>query len=168
MKMIKHPIDKIEWVDYKKLKANDYNPNIVFDKELHLLEYSIIKQGWIQPILATENFVIIDGFHRYFLMDKSKEMRELSDGKVPVVRLSLSESERMLLTIRINRAKGSHIAIKLHDIIKRLVTDYNISIEDIMREMGATRDEVEVLLIDNVFKALDIEHHQYSKAWIPR
>jgi len=117
------PISNIEWIDVDELNANDYNPNVVFTKEKELLKFSIIKNGWIQPILTTEENIIIDGFHRATLAKTDKEVKKLTNSKVPVVRMKLSEPERMLLTIRINRAKGSHIAVKMGDIIKKLINN---------------------------------------------
>lgn len=163
------PISNIEWIDVDELNANDYNPNVVFTKEKELLKFSIIKNGWIQPILTTEENIIIDGFHRATLAKTDKEVKELTNGKVPVVRMKLSEPERMLLTIRINRAKGSHIAVKMGDIIKKLINNYGISKKEIMEQIGATKDEIELLMLDNVFKKYEFnEESEYSKAWVPK
>ena len=161
------PINKVEWVDVDTLTANDYNPNVVYQQELKLLEFSIVTHGWIQPILITTENVIIDGFHRYMIAKSSKALRDLSGGKVPVVKMELSEPERKLLTIRINRAKGSHIAFKMSDIIKSLVNEHGMPVKQIAKEIGATKDEIELLLMDNVFKKLKIEEHEYSQAWYP-
>lgn len=162
------PISNVEWIDVEKLSANDYNPNVVYTHEMNLLKFSLLKQGWIQPILVTQDYVIIDGFHRSTLARKDKQVQKMTNGKVPVVIMKLSEPERMLLTIRINRAKGSHIAVKMSDIIKTLVHDYGMNTDTIRKEIGATKDEVELLLMDNVFKSKGInEKTKYSKAWIP-
>lgn len=166
MKQDKQPINNIEWIDVNKLSANDYNPNVVFSDEMNLLRFSILKNGWIQPILCTQDYVIIDGFHRATLAKKFEDVRV--DGKVPVVIMNLSEPERMMLTIRINRAKGSHIALKMHDIVTKLVNDYGVSTEVICKEIGAQKQEVELLLMENVFQKKKInEATQYSKAWYP-
>ena len=168
MEIKKMPISNVEWVDVDKLKANDYNPNVVFSKEMELLKFSIVHQGWIQPILVTQDFVIIDGFHRATLAKADKQVREVTNGKVPVVIMNLTEPERMLLTIRINRAKGSHIAVKMSDIIKSLVKDYAIPIKTICNEIGATKDEVELLMLNDIFEKYKIDKNsKYSKAWIP-
>ena len=168
MKIEEMPISNIQWVDVTKLKANDYNPNVVFSKEMELLKLSILKNGWIQPILVTHEYVIIDGFHRASLAKADKKVNALTGGKVPVVIMELNEPERMLLTIRINRAKGSHVAIKMSDLIKKVVNDYGMPIEEICRQIGATKDEVELLLMDDVFKKFDItKETKYSKAWVP-
>jgi ParB-like chromosome segregation protein Spo0J len=65
------PISRIEWRDASSLNANEYNPNIVFTPELRLLERSILKTGWVQPVLITQDGTIIDGFHRHRLAQDS-------------------------------------------------------------------------------------------------
>lgn len=162
------PINNIQWIDVKELKANDYNPNVVFTKEMELLKFSLLKQGWIQPVLVTQDYEIIDGFHRSSLAKADKQVQKMTGGKVPVVVMNLSEPQRMLLTIRINRAKGSHVAVKMSDIIKSLVNDYGMPVKDICKEIGATKDEIELLQLEDVFKKHNVnKESKYSKAWIP-
>ena len=164
---MEHPINNVQWLEVEKLTANSYNPNVVYNQELRLLEHSILTSGWIQPILVTQDFEIIDGFHRWSLSKQSKALQALTGGKVPCCVMNLTEPERMMLTIRINRAKGSHIAVKMHEIITSLVKDHGLSVGDIGKGIGANKDEVELLLMDGVFKKLDIQNHKYSKAWYP-
>ena len=74
----------------------------------------------------------------------------------------------MLLTIRINRAKGSHVALKMADIVHKLVNDMGVPIKTICDEIGAKRDEVDLLLRDNVFKKHNLTmDSKFSKAWVP-
>ncbi|WP_381420200.1 ParB N-terminal domain-containing protein [Staphylococcus hyicus] len=168
MKIEEMPISKVTWINAQELNENDYNPNVVYNREMNLLKFSLLKQGWIQPILVTQSYEIIDGFHRATLAKQDKQVKDMTNGFVPVVIMDLTEPQRMLLTIRINRAKGSHIAVKMSDIIKTLVRDYGMSLDTIKKEIGATKDEVELLLMDNVFKQKGInEQTKYSKAWIP-
>ncbi len=163
-----HPIENIKWVKAEDLNPNDYNPNVVLNEEMKLLAHSLLLNGWIQPILISQDNVVIDGYHRYWLTLNDKNVNEMSDGKVPCAVLELTEAERKMLTIRINRAKGSHVAIKMHEIVVSLVKDCGLSIKEIQKGIGATKDEVELLLMDNVFKKLDTASHKYSKAWVPK
>lgn len=166
MEIKKQPISNVQWVDVDLLTANDYNPNVVFKDEMNLLKFSIIKNGWIQPIMITQDYCIIDGFHRATLAKTHKDIT--IGGKVPVVMMEMSEPERMMLTIRINRAKGSHVALKMSDIIHKLVNDYGVPFEQVCEGIGARKDEVELLLMDNVFQAKGIkESTKYSQAWVP-
>ena len=169
MKIEEMPISNVTWVDVEKLKANDYNPNVVYSKEMELLKLSILKNGWIQPVLVTHEMVIIDGFHRASLAKVDKQVKSLTGGKVPVVIMELSEPERMLLTVRINRAKGSHIAIRMSDLIKSLINDYGMKPDYVAEQIGATSDEIDLLLMDGVFKKFNINKEtKYSKAWVPK
>ena len=86
------PISNIKWISVDSLKANDYNPNVVLNKELKLLELSIMKNGWIQPILINRDYTIIDGFHRSYLTKNSKPLQNKYSNKVPCVIIDLSEA----------------------------------------------------------------------------
>lgn len=163
-----HPIDNIEWIPVEALDANGYNPNTVFNQELALLKFSILKQGWIQPVLASRDGVIIDGYHRWWLTKNDGQVYDKTAGRVPVAYLDISEPERMLLTVRINRAKGSHMAVKMHELVRKVVSDWGYSVAQVCEGIGATKDEVNLLLQENIFKKLGIERHEYSKAWYPK
>lgn len=169
MPIKEHPINNIIWIPVEKLNANDYNPNHVYKKEMQLLKFSILKNGWIQPILITKDYKIIDGFHRSTLAKVDKDIQKLTNNKVPCVIMEMTEPERMLLTIRINRAKGSHSAYKMHEVITTLVNTYNIPIKTICAELGMNKDEVELLLQENVFSKYGIDKHsKFNQAWIPK
>ena len=162
------PIDKIEWRDANTLNSNDYNPNVVLTQELKLLELSILQQGWIQPVLILGDGTIIDGFHRAMLAKDSKSLKLKYQGKCPCVVLPLTRPEAMMLTIRINRAKGNHIAFRMSGIIRELIDEHNIDPQQICKEIGANKDEVDLLYEEGVFEARDIKNYRYSKAWYPK
>jgi ParB-like chromosome segregation protein Spo0J len=167
--MLEQPINNIQWMSVDGLKANDYNPNVVFNQELNLLKLSLLTNGWIQPILVHKDTnTIIDGFHRFSLGKNDPEVRNMTAGLVPCVLMDITEAERKMLTIRINRAKGSHIAIKMADIIKSLINEHGLSPKEVATGIGATKKEIDLLLMENVFKQKDIQNHEYSKAWYPK
>ena len=56
------PINQVQWRPADALHANSWNPNVVFTPELKLLERSILKCGWIQPIIVNPDGLVIDGF----------------------------------------------------------------------------------------------------------
>lgn len=162
------PISSIEWRDAATLNANDYNPNVVFNAELRLLEKSILMTGWVQPVLIIPDGTIVDGFHRSMLSRDSKALRERYHGKVPCAVLDMTRPEAMLATIRMNRAKGTHVAVRMSEIVRELVDVHNISPEQIASEIGATADEIELLRQDGVFKMKNIAGYTYSRAWYPK
>lgn len=160
IKLPNSPIENIVWLDPNTLHANDYNPNVVFTKEMRLLEFSMQRQSWIQPILITKDLTIIDGFHRHTIAKRNGWL-------VPCAILDIDDVERRLLTIRINRAKGSHIAVKMSDIIKGLLAD-GVTVERIAKEIGGDKAEVELLSRESVFEKFDLDGHEYSRSWVPR
>lgn len=164
----KDPICNITWLPSDDLNGNDYNPNFVMDGELRLLERSILKQGWIQPVLVNPDNIIIDGFHRVKLSQQSKALRRKYDGMVPCVVLKISRPKAMLLTVRINRAKGTHAAVRMADLIKELIDEHGFEREEVAAEIGATAKEVDLLYQDSIFHAKGLEKYRYSNAWIPK
>jgi ParB-like chromosome segregation protein Spo0J len=162
-----HPIDQIQWMKASDLTANDWNPNVVFNPELKLLERSILATGWIQPILVNPNNLIIDGFHRVRIAMESKTLIARDAGMVPCAVLDVSDPDARLMTIRINRAKGSHVSIRMSAIIQDLIDRYEYTPEEIATAIGATKQELDLLYAGDVFAAKDIKNAKYSKAWVP-
>lgn len=162
------PIMNVEWVPASSLRANEWNPNFVMTPELTLLEASIRKQGWIQPILVSRDGEIIDGFHRWSLSMSSKTLRARYDGRVPVVRLDIDEPDAMMLTVRINRAKGAHSATRMSDLVRRLVDVHGCDRQEIAAGIGATDDEIDLLYERSIWKSKDLENWEFSRAWIPK
>jgi ParB-like chromosome segregation protein Spo0J len=166
--MTKDPIDRIEWVAAERLEPNLYNPNVVHVQELGLLETSILKTGWVQPILAQRaDNVIIDGFHRWTLATKSARLMKRYGGLVPVAFLDVPLAEAMMLTIRVNRANGTHCALRMSAIVHALLNEHGCSAQEIAANIGASHDEVELLAQDGIFKAKKLDKAPYSKAWVP-
>lgn len=161
------PISRLQWVDATTLNANDYNPNVVFDAELALLERSILLTGWVQPVLCSRDWVIIDGFHRVQLSQHSAALRERYAGQVPCAVLNVDRATAMVLTIRMNRAKGTHVAVRMSSIVKELIDVHQFERQEIAAEIGATMDEIDLLYQDGVFAMKNIKDYRYSKAWVP-
>ena len=161
------PVENIKWIDCDALVANHYNPNRVMNAEMNLIERSILKTGWIQPILVNKNNTIIDGFHRWTLSRLSTQLRDKYHGKVPCAVLDVSDAEAMVITVRINRAKGTHLAFRMSEYIKELITTHKIPMDELAKDIGATIDEVQLLMKSDVFEHRDIENWTYSEAWFP-
>lgn len=161
------PVENIQWIECDKLVANHYNPNRVMNAEMNLIERSILRTGWIQPILINKNFTIIDGFHRWTLSRLSTQLRDKYHGRVPCAVLDVSDAEAMMITVRINRAKGTHLAFRMSEYIKELIQKHKIPMDDLARDIGATIDEVELLMKSDVFEHKDIQNWTYSEAWFP-
>jgi len=157
---LKAPLEQIEWRDPQNLRSNEYNPNIVVSKEMELLKLSLLQQGWIQPILITPDGLIIDGFHR-------TTIARMENWLVPCAILDLPEVDRIMLTVRINRAKGTHVALRMSDLVQRLLA-LGCTEAHIAEQIGGTEKEIEILKKGDIFKSLDLTNWKYSQAWLPK
>ena len=165
---MQNPIDNIEWLHVDDLDANDYNPNMVMNTELKLLELSILRTGWIQPIIVDRDRRIIDGYHRYRLSMDSKAMQKQFKDRMPCAVLDVDRGQAMILTVRMNRAKGNAAAVRMADLVKELIDKHNYSESDLVTELGASKQELQLLYADSVFHAKRIGKYKYSEAWIPK
>lgn len=162
------PIDNIQWIHINKIKANNYNPNHVLQQEMQLIKTSILKNGWLHPIIINNDNTIIDGYHRATLLKTDKELQQLTQSQIPCITLNLTEVEQKLLTIRINRAKGTQTAYKMHEVIKELYNQ-GITIKQLSKEIGATTEEIQLLIHDNIFQKEQItDETLYNQAWTPK
>lgn len=165
--MSMHPIDNVVWRPAAELQANAWNPNFVLEPELRLLERSILRTGWVQPILVTPLLTIIDGYHRYRLALESEAIRARDGGLVPTVEMPVSEPEAMVLTVRMNRAKGVHAAFRMSALVRALIDEHGYARDRVGAELGMEPNEVDLLHQEGVFDAKRIAEYRYSKAWVP-
>lgn len=167
MKKPADPVYHVEPFDVFKLKANSWNPNTVFNTELKLLERSILENGWTHPIIINRNNIIIDGYHRHWLAKNSQAIQDRDAGLVPVVILDIDDRDAMMMTVRMNRAKGTHGALQMRDLVRTLIDDHDVSPEEMVEKMGMTESEVALLYDGSLLKPKNLQDHQYSKAWVP-
>jgi len=140
------PVYNVLRVPLEKIRANAYNPNAVAPPEMRLLEKSIREDGYTMPIVCyripdTDEFEIVDGFHRYTVMKTCRDIREREGGCMPVVVIEKDISNRMASTIRHNRARGSHSIDLMVNIVGELV-ESGMSDEWIAKNIGMDADEL--------------------------
>jgi len=161
------PISVVEWVDPKTLHANEYNPNHVAPPEMKLLKISILESGWTQPIVAHPSGEIVDGFHRWTLGCKDGDIRAMTGGLVPVVRLNETPPEAArMATIRHNRARGSHYVLKMADIVEELHNKFGVHADEISTRLGMDDEEVERLL-DRGNSLRRNSLPEFNNGWVP-
>jgi ParB-like chromosome segregation protein Spo0J len=158
-----HPVSRVRWVPTELIFANDYNPNVVADPEMALLELSIEKDGFTQPLVVWEingRYEIVDGFHRFSIGKK----RGLSH--LPVVILnegSTDRGDRIASTIRHNRARGKHQIGEMSEIVLEL-SRRNWGDAKIAKELGMDRDEV--LRLKQITGLAELfTDSEFSEAW---
>lgn len=135
------PLSSLHWVDRTKLRANDYNPNVVNEENLKLLVQSILTNGWTLPIVVRPDYTIIDGFHRWTVSGREPLLTKLG-GKVPVVIVDHKEkSEDMYGTITHNRARGVHQLEPMKKIVQNLI-DEGKSVNEISKQLGMKPEEI--------------------------
>ncbi len=166
-----HPVDRVRWVPIDEVVANDYNPNSVAKPELRLLFISIKSDGYTQPVVtvrdeAKKQYVVVDGFHRYYVMKNSKEIMESTRGLLPIVVLNKSINDRMASTIRHNRARGEHSVDGMANLVYKML-DGGWNDARVCNELGLEIDELIRLKHVTGFSKL-FKDTEYRKEWIVR
>ena len=162
------PVNHIRWVDIDKVQANDYNPNSVAKVEMGLLYTSIKHDGYTQPIVTIydkqiDKYIIVDGFHRYFVCKSNKDILERNHGKLPIVVIDKDINDRMASTVRHNRARGKHSVNGMSHMVFTMLEN-GWKDEDICNHLGMEADELLRLKHITGFSKL-FEDAEYSKAW---
>lgn len=146
MSNFKSPVYGVIAVPLDKIRANSYNPNAVAPAEMKLLYDSIKEDGYTMPVVCyyiaeDDIYEIVDGFHRYSIMMRHKDIYERENGMLPVSVIDKPIGERMASTIRHNRARGSHNVDLMSNIVGEL---HELGKTDnwIMKHLGMDADEV--------------------------
>jgi ParB-like chromosome segregation protein Spo0J len=165
---IKQPVDFVKWVKIEEVEPNDYNPNSVAKVEMGLLYKSIEHDGYTQPVVTIydeekKKYVIVDGFHRYFVAKTQKDIRELNKGYLPVVVIDKDINERMSATIRHNRARGEHSIKGMSNTVFKMLEN-GWSDEEICNQLGMEPEEILKLKHLTGFSKL-FENKEYQRAW---
>jgi len=162
------PVYNVKRVPIEKVTANDYNPNSVAPPEMALLETSIWEDGYTQPVVVVydsenDNYIVVDGFHRYCTLRDSKRIYEREKGTLPVVVLDKEVHDRMASTIRHNRARGSHNIDLMSNIVAELV-EMGKGDRWICQHIGMSPDEL--LRLKQITGVAGLFQNQdFSKSW---
>ena len=170
MEKSKSPVYNIIAVPIHKIKPNNYNPNVVAPPEMKLLYQSLRLDRYTMPIVCyyikeKDEYIIVDGFHRYRVMLEYEDIFEREKGMLPVSVIDKPIDHRMASTIRHNRARGSHNVDLMSNIIKEL---HEIGRSDawISKHLGMDRDEILRLKQITGLAAL-FKDVKFGKAWRP-
>lgn len=165
---IKQPIDYVMWVPIEKVEPNGYNPNSVAPVEMELLYKSIKKDGYTQPVVTIydekrDKYVIVDGFHRYYVCKTKKDIYDRNMGMLPIVVIDKNISERMAATVRHNRARGEHSIDGMSNLVFKML-DEGMSDADVCNELGMEPEELLKLKHLTGFSKL-FANTEYKMAW---
>jgi hypothetical protein len=165
---INQPVDFVQWIDSSKIEPNDYNPNMVAGREMKLLYKSIKHDGYTQPIVTIydpdkDKYIIVDGFHRYYVGITQDDIKKTCSGKLPIVVLKKDIKERMAATIRHNRARGEHTVQGMSSLVFKMLKG-GMSEVEICDELGMEEEEIIKLKHLTGFSKL-FEGTKYKRSW---
>lgn len=146
MSEYRSPVYNVIAVPVEKVSANNYNPNVVAPPEMKLLELSIWEDGYTMPCVCyymaeEDRYELVDGYHRYLVMKTSARIYERERGLLPVSVIDKDISNRMVSTIRHNRARGTHNVELMSHIVSEL-TKAGMSDQWILKNIGMDKDEL--------------------------
>lgn len=163
------PVDFVRWIPLEQVEPNDYNPNSVARIEMGLLLQSIQHDGYTQPIVTIydkerDKYIIVDGFHRYYVMKENRAVYDSCHGLLPCVVLDKDLNDRMASTVRHNRARGKHTVTGMSSLVFKML-DGGMSDAQICNELGMEPEELLRLKHITGFSKLfaDVE---YNRAWV--
>ena len=141
-----NPVSQVIWVPIEKVYANEYNPNSVALMEMRLLYVSIKHDGYTQPVVtirdeAKDRWVIVDGFHRYLIMKRYKDIYDKNHGHLPIVVIDKPLNDRMASTIRHNRARGRHSIDGMGALVVEMLNN-GWSDQRVCGELGLEKEEL--------------------------
>ena len=166
----KSPVYNVIAVPIEKVQPNTYNPNTVAPPEMKLLYESIRIDGYTMPIVcyyskAEDQYIIVDGFHRYRVMLEHPDIYEREKGMLPVSIIDKPIDQRMANTIRHNRARGNHDVDLMSNIVKEL-HEFGRSDAWISEHLGMDKDEIlrlkQITGLSALFKDV-----KFGQAWQP-
>ena len=146
MSVDKSPVYNVKAIPVEKIQANDYNPNVVAPPEMKLLELSIWEDGFTMPCVCyydreKDNYILVDGYHRYQVLKTSKRIYQRENGLLPDVVIDMELSNRMASSIRHTRARGERTIEMICNIVAEL-DRAGMSDQWIMKNIGMDRDEL--------------------------
>ena len=164
------PVYNVIAVPVEKIVPNTYNPNSVAPPELQLLYESIKEDGYTMPIVCyyakeTDRYIIVDGFHRYRVIMEHSDIYAREKGMLPVSVINKGLDQRMVSTIRHNRARGTHDVDLMSNIVKEL-HELGRSDNWIAKHLGMDKDELlrlkQITGLTALFKDV-----KFGMAWKP-
>lgn len=141
------PVDCVLWVRDEAVTANNYNPNHLAAAEARLLQRSLERDGFTQPLVVSaqgqQRYEIVDGAHRRQLCRARPALQKALHGYLPVACLAEnSRASRQASTVRHNRARGRYHAGAASELIREL-SGHGWTDSKIASELGMSAAEVQ-------------------------
>lgn len=159
---VNHKTTETLKVKLTELQPNEYNPNRMPDTEMDLLKQSILKYGFLFPIITTwdeeiQKYRIIDGYHRY------ETLKRIRSEYASIINLNLSYHDSIQLTVLMNRIKGLHQVELMSDVVVNL-EELGLTDTEICDNLGMENEEF-LRLKQQLGIAHAFRNHEYTKSW---
>lgn len=136
--------DSVQFIALELIRPNPYQPRKTFEKErLNDLASSIQQHGILQPIVlrqTVQGYYIVVGERRF----RASKLAGLTE--VPAIIKELSDEDMMELAIIENLQREDLNAIEEAESYKKMMTDLNITQQEVARRLGKSRPYIANML----------------------
>ena len=136
--------DSVQFIALELIRPNPYQPRKTFEEErLNDLASSIQQHGILQPIVlrqTVQGYYIVVGERRF----RASQLAGLTE--VPAIIKELSDEDMMELAIIENLQREDVNAIEEAESYKKMMTDLNITQQEVARRLGKSRPYIANML----------------------
>lgn len=132
-----------------------------------LITESLLEHGWIVPVVACRDGLVVDGNQRLQLLFNDPKLLAAVGDKVPVHVVDCDEVDAMVMHMRLNRGRGMVVAKRVSNLIHEVLAAGRYDTSALRRMLCMTPEEFNVLHDAVYVKLRSIAQHQYSRAWVP-
>ena len=136
--------DSVQFIALELIRPNPYQPRKTFEEErLNDLASSIQQHGILQPIVlrqTVQGYYIVVGERRF----RASQLAGLTE--VPAIIKELSDEDMMELAIIENLQREDLNAIEDAESYKKMMTDLNITQQEVARRLGKSRPYIANML----------------------
>ncbi|MCO6217069.1 ParB/RepB/Spo0J family partition protein [Staphylococcus epidermidis] len=136
--------DSVQFIALELIRPNPYQPRKTFEEErLNDLASSIQQHGILQPIVlrqTVQGYYIVVGERRF----RASQLVGLTE--VPAIIKELSDEDMMELAIIENLQREDLNAIEEAESYKKMMTDLNITQQEVARRLGKSRPYIANML----------------------
>ena len=136
--------DSVQFIELELIRPNPYQPRKTFEEErLNDLASSIQQHGILQPIVlrqTVQGYYIVVGERRF----RASKLAGLTE--MPAIIKELSDEDMMELAIIENLQREDLNAIEEAESYKKMMTDLNITQQEVARRLGKSRPYIANML----------------------
>ncbi|MCG1909119.1 ParB/RepB/Spo0J family partition protein [Staphylococcus epidermidis] len=136
--------DSVQFIELELIRPNPYQPRKTFEEErLNDLASSIQQHGILQPIVlrqTVKGYYIVVGERRF----RASKLAGLTE--MPAIIKELSDEDMMELAIIENLQREDLNAIEEAESYKKMMTDLNITQQEVARRLGKSRPYIANML----------------------